>query len=81
MSDSNHATGGREGQHRSGNWLGQLEGLSLREPGPDADGAIVEFHGSDDMAAVEIPSERFVDKFSELAAEVQLVLDGVDDEQ
>jgi hypothetical protein len=66
-------------QHRSGDWLGQLEGISVREPGPDADGAIVELHGSEDMAAAEIENERFVDKLSDLAAEVQLILDGVDD--
>lgn len=67
-----------EDKHRSGNWLGQLDGISVREPGPDADGAIVEFHGNEGMAATEINDEQFVEKLTELAAEVQLILDEVD---
>jgi len=78
MSDED-ARHSREIEHRTGNWLGQLEGLKVREPGPDADGPIVEFHGEGGMAATEITSERFVDKLSEMAAEVQMVLDEVND--
>ncbi|MFC5277861.1 hypothetical protein ACFPM1_03635 [Halorubrum rubrum] len=64
---------------RSGEWLGELEGIGIRDPGPDADGPIVEFHGSESMAAVEVTSEEFVDKLSEAAAEVQLALDDQED--
>ena len=79
MTENNNATVNGEIEHRTGNWLGQLEGLKVREQGPDADGPIVEFHGEDGMAATEITSERFVNKLSEMAAEVQMVLDGVND--
>jgi len=73
------ATDGGEELQRSGEWLGELEGIGVRDPGPDADGPIVEFHGSEGMAATEVASEEFVDKLSEAAAEVQLALDEQDD--
>ncbi|GAA0507832.1 hypothetical protein SAMN04488066_101362 [Halorubrum aquaticum] len=60
---------------RSGEWIGELEGIGIRDPGPDADGPIMEFHGSESMAAVEVTTEEFVDKLSEAAVEVQLALD------
>ena len=69
-----------EVEHHCGNWLGQLEGLKVREPATDADGAIVEFHGGENMAATEIASEELVDELSHMAAEVQLVLDEVGDD-
>jgi len=71
---------GREAKHRSGKWLGQLEGLKVREPAADADGAIVEFHGGENMAATQIDSDELVDELSHMAAEVQLVLGEVEDE-
>ena len=63
------------GDHRSGEWLGSIEGLKVRDPGPDADGPIVDIHGEEGMAAVEIASERFVDELSIAAAEVQMSID------
>jgi len=61
--------------HRSGEWLGSLDGLKVRDPGPDAHGPVVELHGEEGMAAVEIASERFVDELSIAAAEVQMSID------
>lgn len=69
-----------EMKQQSGHWLGELEGIRVCEPGPDADGAIVEIHGKEDMSATEIRTERLVDKLRGLAAEIQLILDEVDDE-
>lgn len=60
--------------------MGLLEGLVVREPGPDVDGAIVELHGEKNMAATEIVSGQLADNLSHVAAEVQLILDGVEDE-
>lgn len=74
------ADGSELATHRSGEWLGTVEWLVVRDPGPDADGPIVEIHGDAGMAAVEIDSERFVDELSHAAAEVQMSLDGVDND-
>ena len=66
-----------------GEWVGSVDGLSLREPGSDADGPILEIHGEDGMAAAEFDDEQFVEGLTHLAAEIQLVHDrdgGVDDE-
>jgi len=71
-------TSNKEAEHRSGEWLGKLDGITVREPATDADGAIVEIHGEGSMAATEIASDELVDELSHMAAEVQLVLEGVD---
>ena len=71
-------TPNRDAEHRSGEWLGRLEGITVREPATDADGAIVELHGEESMAATEIVSDELVDELSHMAAEVQLVLEEVD---
>jgi len=71
-------TSNKEAEHRSGEWIGTLDGIVVREPATDADGAIVELHGEDSIAATEIASDELVDELSHMAAEVQLVLEGVD---
>lgn len=58
-----------------GEWVGPVRGLSLREPGPDADGPILEIHGEDGMAAMEFDDEEFVEALTHLAAEIQMVHD------
>jgi len=78
MSDEDITNDGKT-QHRSGNWLGELDGIRVRSPGVDANGPIIELHGNEDMAAVEVTTEQFVDEFSKMAAEVQMALDASDD--
>lgn len=48
-------------EQTSGSWVGKLRGMSVRDPGPDADGPILELHGEQGMAAVEIADESIVD--------------------
>jgi ribosomal protein L35AE/L33A len=61
-------------RHRSGGWLGSFAGMEIREPGEDADGAVVEIHGDEGMVAVEIDDPEVPDKLSEAAAEIGLIL-------
>lgn len=54
----------------SGTWLGKCVGLTVRKPGPDADGPIIEVHGSERSAAVEVDEPEFVDKLSRAGVEI-----------
>lgn len=73
MSERNQTAGElTERKHTSGKWLGELEGLRIEFVG---DGPILEIHGDQAMASVEILEERFVDGLTEAAAEIQLTLD------
>lgn len=59
-------------EHTSGEFLGEMEGLKIRGV---LDGPVLEVHGDEGMAAVEITSESFVDGLTEAAAQVQTILD------
>lgn len=71
MTESESDRHGGEAQHQSGEFLGELDGLKIRGV---LDGPVLEIHGEDGMAAVEITSERFVDGLTEAAAEVQTII-------
>jgi hypothetical protein len=61
---------------KSGEWLGNLEGLVVREPGPDSDGPVLEIHGEDDsLAATTITDDKQVEKLTEACAELNLLLE------
>lgn len=59
----------------TGTWIGAVEGFSLREPGPDADGPVLQAHGEEGMVAMEFADEEFVEGLTHLAAELQMLLD------
>lgn len=62
-------------EQKSGHWIGTLSGATVREPGPDADGPILELHGDDGMVATEVSDEAFVDGLTHAAAELGMVLE------
>ena len=64
-----------ESQHRSGTWLGDVEGLRIREPGPDADGPLLEILGEEGMAATQFSKEEWVQGLTEASAEIQTWFD------
>ena len=64
----------RENEHRSGEWVGQVRGMRVREPG-DLDGPVLEIHGEEGMAAMVFNDEAFVEGLTHAAAEVQMVFD------
>jgi len=66
---------GDDSEQASGEWLGSVKEIGVRLPGPDADGPLLEIHGENGMAVVEIEDEEFVDGLTHAAAEVQTVLD------
>jgi hypothetical protein len=55
-----------------------MNGMTVREAGPDADGPILEIHGDEGMAAVEIDDEAFVDGLTHAAAELKTELEAHD---
>lgn len=64
-------------------WLGYLEGMAIGEtpadpedPGQDDLEAILFLHGNERSSAVQITDPQFVDKLTEVAAEMALILDG-----
>jgi hypothetical protein len=63
------------GTNQSGEWIGCVRGLRLRDPGPDADGPILEIHGEDGLAAMEFDDEAFVDGLTHTAAELKTALE------
>lgn len=63
---------------RSGHWIGALRGATVREPGPDADGPILQLHGEEGMVATEVDDEAFVDGLTHAAAELGMELEEVD---
>lgn len=63
------------GVEESGHWIGVLRGATVREPGPDADGPILELHGEGGMVATEVADEVFVDKLTHAAAELGMELE------
>jgi hypothetical protein len=71
MTDGTSASG----TNQSGEWIGCVRGLRLRDPGPDADGAILEIHGEDGLAAMEFDDEAFVDGLTHTAAELKTALE------
>lgn len=66
---------------QSGAWLGSMTGLTVRDPGPDADGPVLEIHGDGGFAAVEIDNDAYVDGLSHAAAEVQMSYDNMEVEE
>jgi hypothetical protein len=59
----------------SGTWIGELRGATVREPGPDAEGPILELHGEEGMAAVEVTDEAFVNALTHATAEMKMVME------
>lgn len=59
----------------NGAWLGDLDGITVREPGPDADGPILELHGTENMAAVCITDDDFIDQLTRSAVELDMAMD------
>jgi hypothetical protein len=59
----------------TGVWIGPVRGVTIREPGPDADGPVLEIRGEEGMAAMEFDDEAFVDGLTEMVAEMQMVFD------
>jgi hypothetical protein len=57
--------------YNMGEWLGELQGIKLKEAAKDADSPILELHGDKLMAAGEAP-EEFVEALTTLAAELQI---------
>jgi len=55
-------------------WLGSVRGLDVREPGPDADGPLLEVHGAEGSAAVEFDDGVFVDGLTHVAGELETTL-------
>lgn len=66
---------GGETQQESGFWLGEVEGIGLRQPGKDAEGPIFEVHGEEGMVAMEIADESLVEGLNKASAEMQLIFD------
>lgn len=65
-----------EGQGiEKGYWVGEMEGMKVREGGPDVDGPVLEIHGEEGMAAVVVSDVDFVSEFAAVAAEVNLALE------
>lgn len=62
-------------EQQSGAWIGEVNSAMVREPGPDADGPVLEINGEEGLVAMEIPDEAFVDALTHAAAEIQTVLD------
>ncbi|SDJ32239.1 hypothetical protein SAMN05216226_102126 [Halovenus aranensis] len=60
--------------HRSGEFLGELNGLVVRGPCEETGLPVLEIHGEDGMAAVECP-ETAVGGLTETAAEIRLAVD------
>jgi hypothetical protein len=56
-----------------GEWLGSLEGLTVRPSGVDADGPILQLNGSDGMAAIEVDTPRSIHGLEMAAAELRSV--------
>lgn len=66
-------------EQQSGSWLGTLDGVKVREPGPDAEGPVLELYGSDDMAAVEIETEDGLSGLNKASAEMKMAFDELGD--
>lgn len=64
-------------ENQSGSWIGKVRGIRVREPGPDADGPILEMIGEEGVAAMEFDDESFIDGLSHTAAELQMVFDEI----
>lgn len=65
-------------QGLSGEWIGELQGLTVRRPG-DLGLPVLELHGEDGLAATAV-SREFVDGLTQASAELNMVLDEVSDE-
>lgn len=68
-----------EPEKQSGYWLGSVAGLSVREPGPDADGPILEVIGEEGMVPMEFDNDAFIEGLTHAASEIQMVLDQYSD--
>ena len=64
--------------HRGGQWLGTLDGIKIRDPPADAEAgnehSVVEFHGTEAMAATAVDDDAFAEKFAQLGGEIDLAL-------
>ena len=72
MSENDKLDGGVE--HKSGTFLGEFRGLRIPGNLEDSGQPVLEIHGEENMAAVEM-TEKAVEGLTEAAAEIRMALD------